>query len=47
MIDLNYYKQERIGDTVLMSPRPSLNHMKIEFYLSRKFDDYFSIVYAM
>ena len=42
MIDLNYYKQERIGDIVLMSPRPSLNHMKIEFYLSRKLDDYFS-----
>lgn len=42
MIDLNYYKQERIGDTVLMSPRPSLNHMKIEFYLLRKLDDYFS-----
>jgi len=42
MIDLNYYKQERIGDTVLMSPRPSLNHMKIEFYLARKLDNYFS-----
>jgi hypothetical protein len=29
MIDLNYYKQERIGDTVLMSPRPSLNHKSV------------------
>ena len=42
MIDLNYYKQERIDETILMSPRTSLNHMKIEFYLAKKLDNYFS-----
>jgi len=31
---------ERIDGVTLMSPRPSLNHMKIEFYLANKLGTY-------
>ena len=31
-INNNYFKMERIDGVTLMSPRPSLNHMKIELF---------------
>ena len=39
-INNNYFKMERIDGVTLMSPRPSLNHMKIEFYLANKLGTY-------
>ena len=34
-INNNYFKIEIIDGVTLISPRPNLNHMKIEFYLAK------------
>lgn len=39
-INRDYFKIERIDGITLMSPRPSLNHMKIEFYLANELGTY-------
>lgn len=37
----DFIKEEWIDNNVMMSPRPQFNHMRIEFYMSLKLQEYF------